>query len=64
MNEPRLDDVIVLGEVGWTVPSYLIVIVESAANPVPDTVTVAPPTPFVGLSVVDGMVVKLAWAVC
>lgn len=63
-KEPTLDEVIVVGIVGWTVPSYLIEMLDEAANPVPDTVTVVPPTPVVGERVMDGMTVKVVWAAC
>jgi len=59
-NEPTLDVLIVVGEVGCVVPSYLIVMVEEAAKPVPDTVTVVPPTPFAGLRLIEGVTVKMA----
>ncbi len=38
----------------------MIVIVEEAANPVPDTVTVVPTEPPVGLSVIDAAIEKVA----
>ena len=59
-----MDDVTVLGLVGCVAPSYLIVIVDNAAKPVPDTVIVVPPMPLVMLRLIDGIVVKLVCAVC
>ncbi len=57
VNKPRLLLVIVVGDVGCVAPSYLMVMVEEAAKPAPDTVTTVPPMPFAGLSVMDGLTV-------
>ena len=57
VNEPRLLLVTVVGVVGCVAPSYLMMIVEEAAKPVPDTVTVVPPIPFEGLSEIAGFTV-------
>ncbi len=62
LNEPTLLVVIVVGVVGCVVPSYLMVMVDDPAKPVPDAVTTVPPTPFAGLSVMDGATVKVARA--
>jgi hypothetical protein len=43
-------------------PSYFIVIVEEAFRPFPVIVTVVPMPPFVGLSVMDDVTVKVAEA--
>ena len=48
-----MEEATVVGEVVWVVPSYLIVIVDEAANPVPDTVTVVPVGPPVGDRVIE-----------
>ncbi len=60
VKEPRLEVVIVVGEVGCVVPSYLIVTVEDAPNPVPVTLTLVPPTPFAGFRAIEGVTVKVA----
>ena len=60
LNEPPLEVVIVLGDVGWVVPSYLMLILDDPAKPVPTTVTVAPPTPLLELSAMEGVTVKIA----
>jgi hypothetical protein len=57
LKDPMLLLVIVEGDVGWVAPSYLMVMVEEAAKPAPDTVTVVPPIPFAGLRVIDGLTV-------
>ena len=62
LNEPTLLVVVVVGVVGCVVPSYLMVMVDDPAKPVPDAVTTVPPTPFAGLSVMDGATVKVARA--
>ncbi len=64
LNEPTLEDVIVVGVVGCVVPSYLMVIVDEGAKPVPVTVTTVPPMPFAGLSAMDAATVKVARAEC
>ncbi len=56
--------VIVAGDVVWVTPSYLIVIVEEAAKPVPVTVTVVPTLPVVGLVVMAEIMLKVAVPVC
>ena len=48
-----MEEATVVGEVVWVVPSYLIVIVDEAANPVPDTVTVVAVGPPVGDRVIE-----------
>ena len=60
LNEPPVEVVIVLGDVGWVVPSYLMLILDVPAKPVPTTVTVAPPTPLLGLSAMEGVATKVA----
>ena len=60
LNEPPGEVVIVLGDVGWVVPSYLILILDVPAKPVPTTVTVPPPTPLLGLCAMEGVTVKVA----
>jgi hypothetical protein len=55
VNEPALLVVMVVGDVGCVVPSYLIVIVEDAAKPLPVTVTTVPGIPFAGLRAIDGL---------
>jgi hypothetical protein len=57
LKDPMLLLVIVEGDVGCVAPSYLMVMVEEAAKPDPDTVTVVPPIPFAGLRVIDGLTV-------
>ena len=64
VNEPRLLLVTVVGVVGCVAPSYLMMIVEEAAKPAPDTVTVVPPIPFEGFSVIAGFTVYVARAEC
>jgi hypothetical protein len=54
----------VFGVVDWAVPSYLMVIVDNAAKPLPVTVTVVPVLPLVGLRVIEGVVVNVACAEC
>ncbi len=61
-NEPVIELVIVVGDVACVTPSYFIVIVEDAAKPVPDTVTVEPTIPLVGLNVIEELTVKVAVA--
>jgi len=55
LNDPIVDEATVAGEVVTTVPSYLMVIVEEAAKPVPVTVIVVPTAPIVGLSVIEAI---------
>ena len=57
---PSEDVVIVIGSVGWVVPSYLTLMVDAPANPVPCTVMVVPPTPLAGLIEIVGISVKVA----
>ncbi len=64
LNEPTLLVVTVVGVVGCVVPSYLMVMVDDPAKPVPDTVTTVPPTPFAGLSAMDGVTLKVAEEEC
>ena len=59
VNEPETEVVTAEGDVVCSVPSYLMVIVEEPAKPVPDTATVEPTIPLVGLSVTEGLTVKL-----
>ena len=54
--------VIVAGEVVTTVPSYLIVMVALGAKPDPDTVTMVPGVPSVGLRVIPIETPKTALA--
>jgi len=62
-KEPSVEDVIVVGEVGWFTPSYFIVMVDDAANPVPVTVTVEPIMPVLGFRFMEAVTVKIADAV-
>ena len=49
----EVEDVVTLaGDVATGIVSYLIVIVEDGANPDPDTVTVVPGKPLVGLRII------------
>ena len=64
LNEPTLDDVMELGDVGRIVPSYLMEMLEAPAKPVPDTVTLVLPMPLEGVTVMDGITVKVARAEC
>ena len=57
-NEPVIELVTVVGDVACVTPSYFIVIVEDAAKPVPDTVTVEPTIPLVGFNVTEAVTVK------
>ena len=63
-NEPRLLLVIVAGIVDCAVPSYLMVMMEEAAKPVPVTVTLVPAFPLVGPRVMAATILKVAVAVC
>jgi len=62
LNAPAVDVVTVVGEVVTVVPSYLMVMVEEAAKPVPVTVMVAPTLPLAGLSVMEEIMLKVAVA--
>ncbi len=42
----------------------MIVMVEDAANPVPETVTVVPPMPFAGLREIADVTVNMACPEC
>ncbi len=64
LKDPAEDVVIVVGEVAMVAPSYFIVMVEEAAKPVPDTVTVEPTIPLVELSVIEAMMLNAAVAEC
>ena len=55
LKDPIVEEATVVGEVVTIVPSYLMVIVEEAAKPVPDTVIVVPTAPPVGLRVIDAL---------
>ena len=57
VNEPYPLVVNVEGMVAIAAEPSFMVIVEVAANPVPETVTVEPTGPFVGLRVMDGATV-------
>jgi len=63
LNEPTVDVVTVVGEVVCVTPSYLMVMVEDAAKPVPDTVTVPPTIPVVGFRLIEALTVYVADAV-
>ncbi len=60
INDPVVDVVTVVGEVVTVVPSYLIVMVDEAANPLPVTVTLDPVMLLVGLILMDALIVKVA----
>ncbi len=60
VNDPVVDVVTVVGEVVTVVPSYLIVMVDEAANPLPVTVTLDPVMLLVGLILMDALIVKVA----
>ncbi len=62
LKEPAVDDVTVAGVVVTVVPSYLTVIVDEAAKPVPVTVTVEPTRPLEGFRVMEAMMLKVAVA--
>ena len=64
LNVPVAVEAIVVGEVGWMVPSYLIVIVEEAAKPVPDTVIVPPTIALAGLRLMEPLIEYVAEPVC
>jgi hypothetical protein len=54
LKEPSLPEVTVGGDVAFTVPSNLMVIVEESSKPVPTTVTDVPVFPLAGLNVIVG----------
>src|SRR6266581_2002517 len=58
-----MDAVTVVGDVVCVTPSYLMVMVEEAAKPVPDTVTVPPTIPLVGFRLIEALTVYMAEAV-
>ena len=60
LNEPVVEVVTVAGDVVTVVPSYLTVIEDEAAKPVPDTVTFEPVILFVGLTLIDELTVNVA----
>lgn len=62
-NEPVLLVWTVAGFVATAVPANVTVITESAAKPVPESVTVLPMSPLVGLMVKDGVTVNVLSAV-
>ncbi len=62
LNEPTMDAVTVVGDVVCVTPSYLMVMVEEAAKPVPDTVTVPPTIPLVGFRLIEALTVYVAEA--
>jgi len=64
LKDPSEFVVTVVGFVTCVIPSYLIVIVEEAANPVPVTVTLVPILPVVGLSVMKATMLNVAVPVC
>ncbi len=64
LNEPMLEEATDVGDVVCVVPSYFMVMVEEAAKPVPDTVTVEPTIVLVGLRLVAALTVKMLEAVC
>ena len=63
MKEPVAVVVTVVGEVVTIVPSYLMVIVEEEANPLPVTLTLEPVMLLVGLALIDALTEKVAEAV-
>ena len=62
LNEPTVDVVTVVGDVVCVSPSNLMVMVEEAAKPVPDTVTVPPTIPLVGFRLIEALTVYVAEA--
>ena len=62
-KEPVAKVVTVGGEVVTIVPSYLMVIVEEAANPLPVTLTLEPMMLLVGLALIDALTVYVVEAV-
>ncbi len=62
LNEPTLEDVTVVGVVDCVIPSYLMMMVEEAAKPVPDTVTVPPTMPLDGFKLIAALMVNMALA--
>ena len=63
VKEPVAEVVTVVGEVETIVPSYLMVIVEEAANPLPVTLTLEPVMLLVGLALIDALTMKVVEAV-
>jgi hypothetical protein len=59
LNVPNAVVVTVAGDVVWIVPSYLMVTVFVEPYPVPETVIVVPVDPLAGLSVINGVIVKV-----
>ncbi len=64
LKEPIVEEATVVGEVVCVTPSYLIVMVDEAAKPVPDTVTVVAVGPDVGLRVIEAVTENVAVAEC
>ena len=62
LNEPEEEVVTVVGEVVIVAPLKVIVIVEEAAKPVPDTLTLVAVGPLVGDNVIDVVTVNVAVA--
>ena len=60
LKDPIVEEATVVGDVATIVPSYLTVIVEEAAKPVPDTVIVVPTAPPVGLRVMEALTENVA----
>jgi hypothetical protein len=54
-NVPVDEVVTAEGDVACPVPSYVIVIVDEAAKPEPDRLTLEPASPVVGLGVMEGV---------
>ncbi len=63
LNDPVVDEATVVGEVDCMAPSYLIVMVEDGANPVPATVIVVPVGPAVGVRVMEAVTENVTDAV-
>ncbi len=64
LKDPAVFVVTVAGVVVTVVPSYLMVIVEEAAKPLPVTVTVEPTIPVAVLKVMKATMLKVAVAEC
>jgi hypothetical protein len=62
LKVPVVDEVTVEGDVVWVTPSYVIVIVEEAAKPVPDTVIIAPTILLAGDRTIEAATVNVAEA--
>jgi len=60
LKDPIVEVATVVGDVVTVAPSYLIVIVDDDAKPVPVTVIVAPTGPVVGPSVIEVLTEKVA----